>query len=331
MSCPHCGSDLISEAAAGRCPQCGRTVGAGAFEATPQPGPAASSPERAVATLLDAVKSTVNTGKAGGPPLTGLLPEAQTRAFRIYGKSMGSWLGRQSGQVPFDGAATGGSGTSGSGSGPVVGGPGEVPAYPGPDTAFLGLAKQCSGCGVDYHDLEVSVRRTGSLTYVVLDSLQVDSTTQDCGFSTDGWFNEDPDGSAPAGPDEASGEGSVGIHGSTGSVMSGPIEAGADPSGACVTEKGTAAWDGHCVTYSTTHAPKVDWVDDTSGKGCLGDELGDSGLSLADFGVTEVHLVVSQERGGWVIDPVATILDYGRTALGHLGDPKVQAAIDGGH
>lgn len=306
----------------------------GDFRATPQPGPAAESPERAVATLLDAAKATVNTGESDGPPLTGLLPEAQTRAFRIYGKSMGSWLGRESGQGGVDGT---GSGAIDGGPGPAVGGGGEVPDFSGPGAGFLGLAKDCSGCGVDYHDLRVSVRQSGSLTYAVLDSLRVDEKEQDCGFpgltEGSGWYNYAPgDSAVPAGPDGVPDEGGFSVDGSSGAVVGGPIEAGGPPGSApdeqCGIETGTASWDGQCVTYSTKHSPAAAWADDESGKGCLDDELGDSGLSLADFGVTDVHVVVSQERGGWVIDPVATIMDYGRTALSHLSDPKVKAALE---
>lgn len=309
----------------------------GEFAATPSPGPAAASPERAVATLLDAAKATVNTGGSDGPPLTGLLPEAQTRAFRIYGKSMGSWLGRETGRGTFDG---GGGGSGAGGSGPAVRGPDDRSGFSGVVPGILAPAMDCSGCGVDYHDLGVSVRQNGSLTYAVLDSLRVEAKLQDCNFATDpgegDWYNYAPgDGAVPVGPDGAPDDGAFGIHGSVGSVTSGPIQgggqAGTDPGEDCVPETQTASWDGHCVTYSSKHSPAVEWADDESGKTCLDDELGDSGLSLADFGVTDVHLVVARERGGWVIDPVATIMDYGRTALRHLSDPKVEAAIEGAH
>ncbi len=94
----------------------------------------------------------------------------------------------------------------------------------------------------------------------------------------------------------------------------------------CGTVTGTIAWDGSCVTFDTESA--TDWFAEGPDSACMDDELGESGLSLADFGITDVHVVVAQERGGWVLDPVATVMDYGRTALSHLSDPKVKAVLD---
>ena len=295
----------------------------GDFDATPKPGPAAASPEHAVATLLDAAKSTVNTGRSDGPPLTGLLPEAQTRAFRVYGRSMRSWLGRASDQTSVDPDD------------PFAGGSVSPPSSVGSPTGLVGIAKDCSGCGVDYHDLKVSVRQNDSLTYAVIESVRVELKDRTCGWVDDGgdeWLNMAPDDVAPDGRSSESDRGKFGVDASSEAVVGGTIDSGGPdgvaPDSDCTIETGSASRDGHCVSATSSHDPALPGEEDTSETGCLDDELGDSGLSLTDFGVTDVHLVVARERGGWVIDPAATIMDYGRTALRHLSDPKIRAAID---
>ena len=82
----------------------------------------------------------------------------------------------------------------------------------------------------------------------------------------------------------------------------------------------TIHWDGHCLSH-TSDDPHESGSDS---KSCLNDTPDPQRLQPADFGVTDAHLVVKRERSGWVVDPVATILDYGRTALNHLDDPKVE-------
>ena len=303
----------------------------GNFDSTPVAGPPATSPEAAVKTLLDAAKSTANTNKYTGPPLSGLLPDAQTRAFRIYGKSAKSWMQSESG----DDSESSGSSTDR---------PDEYDDLSGSDNLF-GLDTDCSDCGVNYSDLSVSVQHRGVSTVAVLDSLKVSYKTQGCDFASDDdeWLNSD--GSSGSGssdgfedPDSSSGsvdpDSSYDDNDPESSYDDNDSDSDINPDDYCSTkstETGQAQWDGKCLSWSTKDSPESDVpadLDDDSGKGCLTDKLGDSDLSLADFGVTDVHLVVSQERGGWVIDPVATIMDYGRTALSHLSDPKVKKAIN---
>lgn len=285
----------------------------GQFDDTPAPGPPASSPEAAVRTLLDAAVSEVNTGKGNGSSLMGLFPEAQTRAFRIYSKALRAQVDQAGGSFFSLGS-------------------GEVSAYPGgteepsdpalssnPDEPFDGLAKECAGCGVHYRDLKVRTTKQGATTYAVIESLTVEATMQSCAWD---------------------------VSAMTDTVVPGDLTVPADPGtgldgwenfdpGQCTqkTETETVRWDGHCLTYHSTdpsgEVGNMGFGGDT--KSCLGDPSKPGKLNATDFGITDVHVVASAERGGWVIDPVATILDYGRTALSHLDDPKVRSILNDEH
>jgi hypothetical protein len=287
----------------------------GQFDDTPEPGPPASSPEAAVRTLLDAAVSEVNTGKGNGSPLMGLFPEAQTRAFRIYSKALrsqldqagGSFFSTDSGSYPTDSGGPSSTDPGASTSGDFTGG------TTSSDGTFDGLESQCTGCGVHYRDLKVRTKTQGSTTYAVIDGLTVDYTMQVCDWS--GAYLDSSSG--PGGP--ATGNGDW-------------INGTSDP---CTdqTETTTLTWDGHCLTAKSTAPDGIGSMFGIGGrsKSCLGDPSKPGKLNATDFGITDVHVVVSSERGGWVIDPVATILDYGRTALSHLDDPKVRSILNDEH
>ncbi len=295
---------------------------AGRFDDTPRPGPPASSPTDAVKSVLDAAISEANTGNSGGPSLTGLLPEAETRAFRVYGKSFASGFGTflgSSADIQSSESSAGQDGTVTSGGSDVPGGP-----DPSEGAPFEGLSAQCDGCGASYRDLSVSTRRNGDLTYAVIDSLKVDVKSQFCYGSVEIEGGVDGDGHTIEGfqghPANRPGN----------AVESGNGDVAPDPS-MCPTETDSFSWNGRCIEWGSTYDPAANASAPDSGRGCLTDMLGDSGISLADLGITDAHLVMRQERGGWVIDPVATVVDYGRTAVSHLTDPKVEHAIDDTH
>ena len=292
----------------------------GQFDDAPEPGPPPASPEAAVRTLLDAAVSEVNTGKGNGSPLMGLFPEAQTRALRIYSKALraqmdqagGSFFSSRSGSSS-SGSGSFSTGSDGSTSGDSTGGPMSA------DGTFDGLASECSGCGVHYRDLKVRTTTQGSTTYAVIEGLTVEVTFQSCDWGSSSTVDTFP----PDGP-----------------VVPADPGAGADgwpnfDPGPCTptTQTETLTWDGHCTTIkTTTPTGRSEFMGfDENGKACLGDPSKPGHLNATDFGITDAHLVVSAERGGWVIDPVATILDFGRTALSHLDDPKVRSILNDEH
>lgn len=273
----------------------------GNFDDPEVPGPPASSPADAVVKLLDAGEDAVNDGHYDGAPLIGLFPEAETRAFRIYGDSIDGAIDRTDEGWEADG-----------------------------EGGFTGLADECSGCGVEYSNLKVSTQHNGSLTYAVIDALDIEATTRTGCYALDdfgyeGEYGDDYDFGEDFGFDDGFDDAYRSPSDDPEVTPSAHRNRSLD-SDDCGTVTEAIRWDGSCVSLQETYSDGAGAPDDT--RACLRDELGDSGLNLTDFGITSVHVVVSQERGGWVIDPVATVLDYGRTTLSHLSDPKVKQAID---
>lgn len=167
------------------------------------------------------------------------------------------------------------------------------------DEGFTGLAAECDGCGVEYSNLKVSTVKQGSLTYAVITSLDVEVKYQSCSWSSVDMNYDDSANSTYT------------------------FDPGEDPNSQdCAIQTEKASWDGRCLTYSGS---------DSDGSGnetrCVDEKTDADELNAADFGITDVHVVVKQERGGWVIDPVATLFDYGRTVLSHLDDPKVKRIL----
>ncbi len=293
----------------------------GRFDAAIEPGPPARSPQEAVEKLFTAVQDQVNTGKTSGGPLNGLFPEAQTRAIRIYSHSLRSGIDQMFGTMSTDSES--------------MGDPMSPDDDINSDFTFKGLEAECDGCGVSYSNLNVRTEKRGDFQLAILSSLSITAKQQSCyeiaysdgsssgsygsdsDMGTGEWLNYDP------GMDDSSGSNGDDVEGGNE-----PGDYGSTPESDCSIEKDEAKWDGKCLTWSSTYDPKASLPDDETDSACLTDKLGDSDLSLTDFGVTDVHFVVSAERGGWVIDPVATIMDYGRVALSHLTDPNVKAALN---
>lgn len=307
----------------------------GDFDDPAVPGDPASSPQDAVQKMIDEAVAKINTGKGTGTSMVGLLPEAQTRVFRVYARAMSG---------AFDDFAT------------------EFDSSGDPDDTgegFTGMQDVCDDCGIEVSDLKIDVVKDQGATFAVVTSLSLDATYQSCtydygyddegyddyyggdedlglfggdAFSDDGSFDDfggqgfDVPGENPStGNDPSTGNGSS-SDGNDGdqarSRVTGSIGAPA-PDDGCEPVTAKIRWDGSCLTYTVD-----DPNDPQDDKTCLGDELGDSGISLKDLGITDVRIAVSEERGGWVIDPVATVLDHGQRVISHLNDPKVKAALD---
>ncbi len=153
----------------------------------------------------------------------------------------------------------------------------------------------CSGCGFKVQNVTASSHpMDADHARVSIDSADISNSYRSCDYS-----NFDPSTTSPSDPGNLS----------FSDVCPKPF-----------TVHSTIHWDGHCLSH-TSDDP---YESGSDSKSCLNDTPDPQRLQPADFGVTDAHLVVKRERGGWVVDPVATILDYGRTALNHLDDPKVE-------
>lgn len=267
---------------------------AGQFDDTPQPGPPAASPEAAITTALDTARDVANKGSKATSGISGTLAGLFPEAeTRAF---------RVYSKASAQGIGKGGNAYFGG-----TGTESDPSANSGDDT-FNGLAAQCAGCGVSYSDLGVKTVKQGSQTYAVISSLTVKATYRSCSYS----YIDSYDDPRTSPYDDFSGNGN----------SSGDYGAHKD----CTTETTSAVWDGHCLTLTVS-----DTTADDAGPHCLDAQSGPGQLNAKDFGITDVHVVVKQERGGWVIDPVATVFDYGRTAISHLNDPKVKSVLRGEH
>lgn len=270
----------------------------GNFDNPAEPGPAAASPEAAVRAMIDDSVKRINTGKGGDASMLDLLPQGQTRAIRIYAKSLEDSLN---------------SFTE------------EFSESPDDEQGPLGLADMCDGCGVSVSNLKVDTRKSDGTTYAVIKSLDVEMKFESCSTSSFGFSDETIDGEAfGSDQDFGSGESDGSDDGDQG--IGNDDEYDMQTSQDCQTDSMKASWDGECLSWTSTSSfPESS---DDEGSACMSDELGDAGINLKDLGIIDVRIALGEERGGWVIDPVATVIDYGKTVISHLNDPKVKAAFD---
>lgn len=267
---------------------------AGQFDDTPQPGPPAASPEAAIAKALDTARDVVNKGSTATSGISNTLIGLFPEAETRAFRVYSKAYEKgigKGGNAYFNRTDTESDPSANSNS----------------DT-FDGLNAQCAGCGISYSDLGVKTVKQGSETFAVISSLTVKATYRSCTYSysfTSGDPSVDPyaDGSGNGNSSDNSVEHKD-----------------------CTTETMAAAWDGHCLTLSGDGTTAHD-----AGPHCLDKASRPGHLNAKDFGITDIHVAVGQERGGWVIDPVATVFDYGRTAISHLNDPKVKSVLRGEH
>jgi hypothetical protein len=276
----------------------------GDFDLSDSAPSAASSPEEAVRLFIEGAADSLDSGGKGLDRLTNLLPDGQTRALRVYAKALDRSVD-------------------------------DVAEEEGDDDLPLGVGK------VAVDGLKLSSGSSHGQTTVRIDGVDLrwESESQSCftkigalddeyGYGDDYSYGDEYDYGTDSGSDTANEPDS-------------PVSPGFDvepepeyqePDCTTYRDKLELHWDGHCATLSgtSTRDPYSEGYDNESvepEKGCLNDETGPDELGPADFGITDIHIVVKQERGGWVVDPIATMLDYGRTALEHLDTPKVRRLI----
>lgn len=282
----------------------------GDFDQSDSAPSTAHSPEEAVRQFLtDAVDSAGSGGK-NLDRLTNLLPDGQTRALRVYAKALDRSVGNADNETQNDGQ---------------------------------------SGIRLDkmkVENLKLSISSSHGQTTVRIDRVDLswESQYESCSYSSfgpangDGYGNDNPGttlddsgstdlpGTDPGSSDTVPGSDSGWENYDSGS---------GDSSSSCTTEheKVELNWDGHCATVTSTATftgTDSDWETRSEPEpdtACLNDETDENNLGPVDFGITDVHIVVKQERGGWVIDPIATLMDYGRTAVEHLDTAKVRRLL----
>lgn len=280
----------------------------------------AHSPEEAVRQFIDGTVDAAKNGGEGYERLTNLLPDGQTRALRVYAKALDRSVDDPDENEDDD------------------------------NEFALGLDK------FEVENLELSTGSSHGQTTVRIDRMDLswESQYQSC-FSAVGSaiegddYDFDPGGSNSYDDSNLYDEGGDGYDfdpGGSNDFDDSNLYDGSnlydegdysDEYGTeeCSTEHETVElhWDGHCATVTSTYAwfdSDSEWTNEDEREpetGCLNDDTGPDELGPADFGITDIHIVVKQERGGWVIDPIATLMDYGRTALEHFDTPKVRRLL----